>query len=155
MKLTQHTDYALRMLIFLAVHRDRSVTVSDVATSYGLSRNHLLKVAQNLGKRGYINTARGRSGGISLALPPDEINIGEVVRAMEDGFTLVECLHPEGGACILSPACRLKGVVREAIDAFLGVFDAYSLDDLVGNTKLLIELLRLPGGQAETISEGL
>lgn len=148
MKLTLHTDYALRMLIFLAVHDGRSATVSDVAATYGLSRNHLLKVALNLGKLGYVRTTRGRSGGISLAMQPEDINLGAVVRATEDGFALVECRRSEGGACIISPACRLKGIVGKAVEAFLGVFDAHTLADLVGNRALLAELLEFPGNQA-------
>lgn len=145
MKLTLHTDYALRMLIFLAIHKDRPATVSDVASTYGLSRHHLLKVALNLGRMGYLKTTRGRSGGIALAMAPRDINLGAVVRAMEDDFAMVECLRPEGGACIISPACRLKGIVRKALDAFLAVFDAYTLADLTANRTLLEELLAFSG----------
>lgn len=148
MKLTLYTDYALRMLIFLAVHDGRPATVSDVAKAYGLSRNHLLKVALNLGRLGYVRTARGRSGGISLAVPPEDINLGKVLRAMEDGFALVECLGPGGGGCIISPACRLKGIVSKAVEAFLAVFDTHTLADLAGNSLLLEELLEMPGKPA-------
>ena len=148
MKLTLHTDYALRMLIFLAVHEGRPTTVSDVASAYGLSRNHLLKVALKLGQMGCVRTARGRSGGIALAVPPEDINLGEIVRATEDGFALVECMGAGGGACVISPACRLKGVVGKAVEAFLGVFDAHTLADLVGNRTLLEELLDIPGNPA-------
>ncbi|QDZ00230.1 Rrf2 family transcriptional regulator [Nitratireductor mangrovi] len=148
MKLTLHTDYALRMLIFLAVHEGRPATVSDVATTYGLSRNHLLKVALKLGKHGYVRTARGRYGGISLAAPPEDINLGRIVRATEDGFALVECLGADGGACAISPACTLKGIVGKAVEAFLAVFDDHTLADLVGNRTLLKELLEIPGDPA-------
>ena len=86
MRMTLHTDYALRMLIYLAVHSDRTSTVSDIAESYGISRNHLLKVTLNLRRLGLVSTARGRSGGVRLALAPAEINVGSVVRAMGDGF---------------------------------------------------------------------
>jgi Rrf2 family nitric oxide-sensitive transcriptional repressor len=141
MKLTLHTDYALRMLIFLAVREGRSTTVSDMAKVYRLSRNHLMKVALDLGRLNYIKTTRGRSGGISLARRPSEINVGDVVRAMEDGFALVECLDPGGGSCLITPACRLKGVVRRALEAFLAVLDAYTLADLIGERTLLEELL--------------
>ena len=149
MKLTLHTDYALRMLIFLAVHEGRPSTVSDVASTYGLSRNHLLKVALNLGRLGYVKTTRGRAGGVALAMAPKNINIGAVVRAMEEDFALVECLRPEGGSCIITPACRLKGIVRKATDAFLEVFDAHTLGDLTGNSALLKELLALSGNSAQ------
>lgn len=143
MKLTLHTDYALRMLVFLAVREGRSTTVSDMAKVYRLSRNHLMKVALDLGRLDYIKTTRGRSGGISLARRPSEINVGEVIRAMEDGFALVECLDPGGGSCLITPACRLKGVVRRALEAFLAVLDAYTLADLIGERTLLEELLEI------------
>ena len=148
MKLTLHTDYALRMLVYLAVNRDGSTRVADVAESYGISRNHLLKVALRLGRLGYLTTVRGRSGGIALAQKPEEINLGEVVRQMEDGFALVECMRADGGVCAISPACRLKGIVRKAVEAFLSVFDDYSLADIAGNREVLAELLGLTGKTA-------
>lgn len=148
MKLTLHTDYALRMLIFLAVHEGKPSTVSDVASTYGLSRNHLLKVALNLGRLGHVKTTRGRAGGIALARAPADINVGAVVRAMEDDFALVECLGRQGGPCIITPACRLKGIVASAVDAFLAVFDAYTLADLTGDRTLLEELLVVTGNPA-------
>jgi Rrf2 family nitric oxide-sensitive transcriptional repressor len=143
MKLTLHTDYALRMLIFLAVRDGKSATVSDVARTYGLSRNHLLKVALNLGRLGYVRTTRGRSGGIALARRPEDINLGEVVRHMEDGFALVDCLRPEGGTCAISPACRLKGIVTTALEAFLTVFDRFTLADIAGEREALTALFDL------------
>lgn len=149
MRLTLHTDYALRMLIYLAVHDGKPATVSDVATIYGLSRNHLLKIALKLGRFGYLRTTRGRSGGISLVQPPEMINIGDVVRAMEDDFALVECLRPDGGRCLISPACRLKGLVREAAGAFLAVFDSYTLADLVANRQLLEQFVKPPRDSVE------
>lgn len=143
MKLTLHTDYALRMLIFLAINDGSPATVSVVARSYGLSRNHLLKVALNLGRLGYVNTSRGRSGGIALAMRPEDINLGEVVRHMEDGFALVDCMRPEGTICRISPACRLKGIVGSALEAFLAVFDRFTLADIAGNREALAALLDL------------
>lgn len=144
MHLTLQTDYALRMLMYLAVHRDRPCRVSDVAADYGISRNHLLKVALKLGRLGYLTTARGRTGGIALARRPQDINLGEVVRHMEDGFDLTECMG-RGGRCAITPACRLKGVVGRALDAFLGVFDGVTLADLTANSAELLELLDLNG----------
>jgi Rrf2 family transcriptional regulator, nitric oxide-sensitive transcriptional repressor len=145
MRLTYQTDYALRMLVYLTTHQDRPSRVTDVASSYGISRNHLLKVALKLGRLGYVTTLRGRAGGIALAQRPEDINLGEVVRQMEDDFALVECMWQEGGACAISPACRLKGVVRKALDAFLSVFDGYTLADIAGNRAALVELLDLRG----------
>lgn len=149
MRLTYHTDYALRMLVYLALNRGRPSRVADVAESYGISRNHLLKVALRLGRLGYLTNVRGRSGGIALARRPEDINLGDVVRRIEEDFGLVECMRPEGGTCVISPACRLKGVVRKAVEAFLSVFDGYSLADIAGNRELLAELLGLPGKTAE------
>ena len=145
MHLTFHTDYALRMLVYLAVNRGRPSRVADVAQSYGISRNHLLKVALRLGRLGYVTTLRGRSGGIALARNPEDVNLGAVVRQMEDDFALVECMRREGGACVISPACRLKRVVRKALDAFLSVFDEYTLADIAGNRDVLEELLGFAG----------
>lgn len=142
MRLTLHTDYALRMLMYLAIHRGRPCRVTDVATDYGISRNHLLKVALKLGRLGYLTTARGRTGGIALALPPEEIVLGDVVRQMEDGFDLTECMRP-GGQCAITPSCRLKGVVGRALEAFLAVFDGVTLAEIAGNRKELLQLLEL------------
>jgi Rrf2 family nitric oxide-sensitive transcriptional repressor len=143
MKMTLHTDYALRMLIYLATRRGGPTTVQDIATAYRLSRNHLLKVALGLNRLGLVETTRGRSGGISLAVAPEKINLGTLVREMEDDLALVECMRPDGGACVISPGCRLGGIVREALEAYLAVFDKYTLADLVRNRSALASLLAL------------
>jgi Rrf2 family nitric oxide-sensitive transcriptional repressor len=150
MRLTYQTDYAFRMLIYLALHQGQPSRVTDVALSYGISRNHLLKVALKLSKLGYVTTLRGRAGGIALGRDPGEINLGEVVRGMEDGFGLVDCMRPGGGACAISPACRLKGVVIEALDAFSSVFDSYTIADIVADRAALTALLDLGQGVGET-----
>jgi Rrf2 family nitric oxide-sensitive transcriptional repressor len=131
------------MLIHLAVNNARPARVADVASSYRISRNHLLKVALSLGRLGYVKTVRGRSGGIALAKSPERIILGEVVRQLEDDFALVECMRAEGGKCVISPACRLRSIVRKALDAFLAVFDQYTLADLVENRDVLSGLLGL------------
>ena len=151
MRMTLHTDYALRMLIYLAIREPQPCTVNDVAESHGISRNHLLKVALNLKNMGIISTARGRSGGIRLAVAPENISVGTVVRELGDGFPVVECMRADGG-CALSPVCRLRDVVREAIGAYLSVFDKYTLADLVANRKELanvLEAYRLVGSSAD------
>ncbi|MBW3098297.1 Rrf2 family transcriptional regulator [Pseudohoeflea coraliihabitans] len=145
MRLTLHTDYALRMLVYLAINEKQASRVSDVAASYRLSRNHLLKVALNLSRLGYVTTSRGRNGGISLARPACEINLGAVVRAIEEDFSLVECLRADGGSCVIAPVCRLKGVVQQAMQAFLAVLDRYTIADLTRNRELLVELLQTAG----------
>ncbi len=151
MRLTYHTDYALRILMYLAVNRGQPTRVSDVAKSYGISRNHLLKVTLRLGRLGYLTTLRGRSGGIALARRPEEINLGEVVRQMEEEFALVECMRLDGGDCAISPECQLNGVIRKALKAFLSVFDDYSLADIARNRDALAELLGLPGMTMEPV----
>lgn len=141
MRMTQHTDYALRMLIFLASRKETVCTVSDVADTYRLSRNHLLKVALRLRRMGVIATSRGRSGGIRLARPPHEINLGALVRGTEEDFSLVECMQESGGACAISPICRLKGIFGEALEAYLAVLDRYTLADITHNRAGLRVLL--------------
>ncbi len=144
MRLTLHTDYALRMLIYMATRPDGLCTVSDVAEAYGLSRNHLLKVAQTLRDIGLIETTRGRAGGIRLARAPEAIGIGALVRATEEAFSLAECMQAKGDSCCaISPACRLKGMLHEALAAFLAVLDRYTLADIVRNRAALGPLLGL------------
>lgn len=143
MRMTQHTDYALRMLIYLASRPDRACTVSDVADAYRLSRNHLLKVALRLRHMGVIATMRGRSGGIRLAKQPHEINLGALVRWTEEDFSLVECMQDRGGACVISPVCRVKGIFHEALQAYLAVLDRYTLADATRNPMGLRQLLGL------------
>lgn len=141
MRLTLHTDYALRMLIYMAVRPDRPCTVNDVAEAYGVSRNHLVKVAQTLRDAGVVETTRGRSGGIRLIQAPDRINIGALVRLTEEDFSLVECMQSGGGGCVISPTCRLRGVLGEALAAYLAILDRYSLADITRNRITLDALL--------------
>lgn len=143
MRMTQHTDYALRMLIYLAGRPGRICTVSEVADAYRLSRNHLLKVALRLRRMGLVDTTRGRAGGIRLARNPADINLGALVRGAEDDFSLVECMQPAGGACAISPVCRLRGIFGEALDAYLAVLDRYTLADAVRSQSGLVRLLGL------------
>lgn len=140
MRITLHSDYALRMLIYLAVHPDQPITVGEIATSYGISRNHLLKVALNLSKGGFVETTRGRSGGLRLARPAAEITVGAVVRHLEEDFAIVECLKNGGGACTISPVCLMKGVFREALSAFISVLDRHTIGEMTRDTGALIAL---------------
>ncbi len=141
MRLNVQSDYALRLLMHLAVNNSTLCTIADVADRYGISKNHLMKVAHTLGKEGYIETLRGRTGGLRLTRPAADIMLGDVVRSMETDFALVECFQ-DGNECLVTPACRLKGVIGKAVDAFLSVFDEYSLDDLVRRNPQLKSLLR-------------
>jgi Rrf2 family nitric oxide-sensitive transcriptional repressor len=131
------------MLIYLASRPGRICTVSEVADAYRLSRNHLLKVALRLRRMGFIDTTRGRAGGIRLAKNPAEINLGVLVRGTEEDFSLVECMQGAGGSCVISPICRLKGIFGEALEAYLAVLDRYTLADATRNhagLKLLLGL---------------
>jgi Rrf2 family nitric oxide-sensitive transcriptional repressor len=140
MKLSQHTDYALRLLIHLAVHGDRAATVSEVAGAYGISSHHMAKVAQTLVQGTWVVSARGRGGGLRLARKPAEICVGDVVRHTEASLAIVECFGSEPG-CPIEPACKLKHVLSEACDAFLAVLDQHTLADLVRNRRALVPLL--------------
>jgi Rrf2 family nitric oxide-sensitive transcriptional repressor len=142
MQLTTHTDYAFRLLIYLAVFKtDTPLTVQDASHRYGISTSHLAKVAQNLVQHGYISSQRGRGGGLSLARDPAEINIGEVVRTIET-FNLVECFGDES-MCKIQQDCRLAGVIGEAKEAFLQVLEGYTLADLVERKPKMKEMLTM------------
>lgn len=143
MRLTLHTDFALRVLIHVALNGDRLTTIKDVADSFGISKNHLMKVVHDLGQKGYLDTVRGRNGGIRLMRAPGEINIGQVVRDTEDDLDIVGCLQ-SSGYCRIEEICVLRGVVREATDAFLAVFDGYTLADLIKPRAALSALLFEP-----------
>lgn len=141
MRLNLQTDYALRLLMHLAVNENRLCIIADIADRYGISKNHLMKVAHLLGREGFIETVRGRSGGLRLARPAKEIGVGDVVRRMEADFAIVECFEGGAGECMITPACRLKGVLNEAVKAFLGALDGYTLGDLVRRNVPLRALL--------------
>jgi Rrf2 family transcriptional regulator, nitric oxide-sensitive transcriptional repressor len=148
-RLTLHTDYALRMLMLLALEPDELHTIASVAQRYHVSRNHLMKVAQTLIQAGFVDSVRGRRGGLRLAKDPSEIRLGAVVRATEDGLALVECFDRKRKACIVMPACGLRRPLEEAMAAFLAVLDRTSLADLGQNPGRASRLRRLLGdGQA-------
>lgn len=140
MQLTSHTDYSLRLLIYLAIaDTDMPATVQEVATRYRISANHVAKVAQTLVQLGYIHSQRGRGGGLSLAHPPAAINLGAVVRQTEN-LQLLACFGPDS-TCPIDPACRLKQILGEAQNAFLEVLDSYTLEQLAANHHELRVLL--------------
>jgi Rrf2 family nitric oxide-sensitive transcriptional repressor len=130
MRLTNFSDYALRVLMYAATQGNRLVTIEETAAVYGISRAHLMKVVNQLTRCGFLKSVRGRSGGLALARPPESINLGEVLRTTEPDFALVECLA-EGNRCILTPRCRLRGVLHEALAAFIATLDRHTLADLM------------------------
>ena len=145
MQLTLYTDYALRTLMYLAVCDD-TATITEIADHYHISRNHLVKVVDNLGRLGYITTTRGRQGGLRLAHPPASINLGEVVRRTEPNFHLVECFDPENNQCVITPACHLMGILGKAFKAFLDHLDQHTLEDVTANKKQLRKYLAIGPG---------
>ncbi len=141
MQLSSFSDYALRLLMKLALDPERWKTIREIADAYGISRNHMMKIAQELGQFGYIETLRGRGGGLRLKRPAHEINIGEVVRRTEGNLALVECFDPATNQCVITDACRLKGVLGEALEAFFRVLDGYTLSDLLQERGALVAIL--------------
>lgn len=129
MRLTTFTDYSLRMMMYAAAHDDRLVTIEEVAEVYGISRAHLMKVANLLTRSGFLKSVRGRSGGLMLQRPVSEIRLGDIVRATEPNFAVVECLGPDN-RCRITPHCRLRGVLAGAMSAFMRELDARTLHDL-------------------------
>ncbi|MBB6450845.1 Rrf2 family nitric oxide-sensitive transcriptional repressor [Geomicrobium halophilum] len=141
MQLTSYTDYALRALIYVGSLPEGSRTsIKEIATAYHLSTNHLQKIVHELGKKNYIETTRGRNGGLQLGMDPEKVNVGTLVRELED-MALVECFN-ENHTCPISPVCRLKGVLHKANEAFLKVLDDYTLADLLVNKDELASILR-------------
>ncbi|MCE4958080.1 RrF2 family transcriptional regulator [Macrococcoides caseolyticum] len=130
MKLTLYSDYSLRVLMYLARKEERT-QIDEIAKFYNISKNHLTKVVNNLGTLGYIETTRGRGGGIRIKMAPEEINIGKLIRSTEEHFTLVECFDPETNTCPIAGICGLQNVLGEALQAYLSVLDKYTLQDVL------------------------
>ncbi|MFY0989167.1 Rrf2 family transcriptional regulator [Halomonas sp. C05BenzN] len=143
MHLTRFTDYSLRVLIFLAVKGEQRSTIQEIADRFEVSHNHLMKVVQELSHKGYITAIRGKNGGLLLKRPPEEITIGGLVRDTEHDLLLVECFG-DHNECLITPACRLKPILAEALHAFLAVLDKYTLADMLGPQQpKLAQLLRI------------
>jgi Rrf2 family transcriptional regulator, nitric oxide-sensitive transcriptional repressor len=136
MRFTRYTDYAIRVMIHLGVHRDGLSSIAEIAHAYDISHNHLMKVAQDLAAAGFVEAVRGRNGGLRLGRPPEEINLGALVRHTECGFELVDC-----SVCAIRPACGLPAILREATRAFVTVLDQYTIADLLGRGDQLYALL--------------
>jgi len=131
MRLTQYTDFSIRVLIYLSLHPERRCTIQEIAEGYRISRNHLMKVVQQLAQAGYVESTRGSGGGLKLGRPVEKINLGEVIKEMEPDFGLVECFR-ENNECVITPACRLPPMLSRATRAFLDVLGEYTLADLLG-----------------------
>jgi Rrf2 family nitric oxide-sensitive transcriptional repressor len=134
MQLTNFSDYTLRLLMYAAAQKDRLITIEETAELYGISRTHLMKIANMLTRAGYLKSVRGRSGGLMLGKRPEKIRLGDVIRMTEPGFALVECFSADD-RCVITPRCRLRGALKEALAAFLECLDRYTLTDLMLKPK--------------------
>ncbi|WP_339693368.1 Rrf2 family transcriptional regulator [uncultured Parasphingorhabdus sp.] len=132
MRLSVHTDYALRTLMYLAAN-DGHHSITEIAGQYGISKNHLMKVSQRLVAEGFVDSVRGRSGGLLLGQPADAINVGKVVRTFEDYGTFVECFDKANNTCVVSPVCGLRHVLADGVEVFLRHLDGFTVADLVGD----------------------
>ena len=130
MRLTRYTDFAIRIMLYLAAHEERLCSIGEIAESYGISQNHLMKVASDLAGSGYVQSLRGRGGGLRLARPASEINIGEMVRHTEGQVDLVGC-----GSCALAPACGMVCAFKNAVEAFFATLETYSLANIMTNGR--------------------
>jgi Rrf2 family nitric oxide-sensitive transcriptional repressor len=130
MRLAEYTDYTLRVLMYCAAHRDERLTIADLAERHALSKNHVMKIVNDLARQGLLETTRGRGGGLRLMQDPAHIRVGDVVRACETDFRLVECFDPSTNACTLSPSCRLKHLLDNALQSYFETLDGATLADI-------------------------
>lgn len=149
MRLTQYAGYSLRVLIYAGLRGRELSTIADISDAYGASRNHLMKVVQQLTSEGFLESRRGKKGGVRLAVAPEDLTVGAVVRAMEPCFGMAECMRVSN-ECVLTPACRLRAKLAEASEAFLAVLDEVSLADILhdtGHQAVLRNLLDVEEGE--------
>lgn len=140
MELTQHTDYGLRVLMYAGIHDDRRVTMREIATAYGISMEHLRKVVHRLSREGYLVTSKGRSGGLQLADDAAAIRVGDVVKALEDSVTIIDC---ERQPCVMAGACALKCALESAREAFMAQLNTFTLADIIGDKETASRLATL------------
>jgi Rrf2 family transcriptional regulator, nitric oxide-sensitive transcriptional repressor len=131
LQLTLHSDYSLRVLIYLAENPGRMVSTEEISDAYGISRHHLVRVIQTLNEHSFVKVSAGRGGGAALASTPEEINIGQVIRKTESNFRIVECFDLAANTCPIVPVCKLRGVLAHALDGFFKILDEYTLADMV------------------------
>ena len=137
MRIAAYSDFALRLLMYAAVKHPAYVTIAEVSKAYDISKNHLMKVTHELALAGYLDTLRGRNGGLRLARPAKDINVGKVVRLTEKGSALVECFDPATNQCVITSACKLKHVLNDALEAFFRTLEQTTLADLVSDPRSL------------------
>lgn len=144
MRFSSFTDYSLRVLIYLGVQKDRLATVGEIASVFDISENHLTKVVHFLSRNGYLETTRGKGGGMRLARMPEQIGLGELIRQTETDFDLVECFSGDSH-CRISPACRLNSILQDGLDAMFEVLDQYTVADLLAKPRTLARLVQWEG----------
>ncbi|RUR36565.1 Rrf2 family transcriptional regulator [Vreelandella populi] len=144
MHLTRFTDYSIRVLLYLATKGGERATITEIAETFSISRNHLMKIVQELHQKEYLKAIRGKHGGLWLNRAPEHIRLGALVRDTEQEMALVECFR-EDNACIITPSCRLKPILNDALNAFLNALDNYTLADLLdGQHSRLASLMKIP-----------
>ena len=154
MRLTLHTDYALRVLIYAGLKRDRLCTIPELVRHFDISRGHLMKVVHRLALKGYLQTARGKNGGLRLGAAPSDITVGAVVRDMEQELGVLGCLQGEPGYCRIEECCVLRRALSEATNAFLAVLDRYTIRDLLEPRRSLARILEIGGRDKQRPSAG-
>lgn len=147
MRLTQYSGYGLRALMYVGLKGEELSTIAEIAEAHDISRNHLMKVVQQLAAEGFVYSRRGKNGGIRLASPADQLSVGEVVRALEPNFGVADCMHPDRN-CVLAGVCRLRAKLREASEAFLQVLDEVTLGDLLDGPAHQLVMRELLGQEA-------
>ena len=148
MRLTLHTDYALRVLMYVGVKGNTLSTIPEIVDDFDISRGHIMKVVHHLGRLGYLDTIRGKGGGIRLARKPPQINVGAVVRDMEEELAVLGCLQGSEGDCCIEQCCVLRSALRDATSAFLATLDRYTLADLIKPRRSLVRSLALEDREA-------
>ncbi|MCL4779386.1 MAG: Rrf2 family transcriptional regulator [Gammaproteobacteria bacterium] len=144
MRLTTFTDYNLRVLIYLAIQPGKRATIAEIATAFRISESHLMKVVHFLGKQGFLDNVRGKGGGLMLARPPEEINVGAIVQLTEADALLAECFDDDHNACVITRVCQLRTVLGEAAQAFNAVLSRYTIADLISTRPQLARILSIP-----------
>ena len=148
MRLSEYTDYTLRVLMHCAAHPDERITIGELAERHRISKNHLMKVVNDLARQGLLETSRGRGGGLRLLRDPATITIGAVVRASETDFRVVECFDQEHNQCALTAGCRLKRVLGSAMKAWFDELDAVTLADIAGSAPGTVVAVQRPSRPA-------
>ena len=153
MRLTTFTDYSLRVLVYLALEPGRRATIAGIASAFGVSEHHLVKVVHHLGRQGWLRNVRGKGGGLELGKAPADIRIGELVRDTEQAC-MAECFADGSGNCAIGAVCGLRGMLGEAVQAFHAVLDRYTLQDAIGNRAQLVQALAFDRSRVRTKETG-